>query len=338
MRRFFLGVWWAALVASAACARADAQTVPPDAGVGLADGKASDGPAGGGLAASLRKSAAGGPVVLVLADRAIEARSADGAFKTQIVPGPINQALYDAELELLWVRRHHRLEVWDLRQDKPRATPILVDSPDLGDFAVVRGEHAVHQSGTCIVPGTTTVVWDKRPSVKVEGFDEMDTPPHPQLEGAAWLTSQYHRPLRKVSLTRATLPAVAGQGARVGLPHGVGKCPDKNECGSGVAFGSTGWTLVVGTEDAGSDCQHYRCLLYDPQAKAFGKPPLPSQWKPEAQRTLLADCGLYRFEVRGKWFAIDDQLCGVGGTCSKLGKSAQVIGWLDGENDVGTDE
>ncbi|MFL5304373.1 MAG: hypothetical protein ACJ8F1_04140 [Polyangia bacterium] len=247
----------------------------------------------------------------------IEARSADGHFKSTLTPGPLDEAVYDASLELLWIRRVGVLEVLDLRQEKPKAIPILADAPDEGDFQIVRGDHVVRPPGMCIVPGTTTITWTKRPSVKVKGFDEMDTPPHPRLEGAAWLAKQFDRPARDVPSARLGLPAAADQG--------------------GVPFGRTGWSLVVAAEDPGSDCAHYRCLLHDPRTKTFGKPPAPAQWKPEARRSMLGDCGLYRFEAGGKWFAINNQVCAVGGSCWTVAKSAQVLGWLDGEQDVGAD-
>lgn len=290
-----------------------------------------------GFSASVRKAAGAAPVLLAVVKNAIEARSADGQFKATIVPGPFDQAVYDPTLELLWVRHEASLDVWDLRQEKPTAIPVLVDAPEEGDFEIVRGEHRVHPPGMCVVPGTTTINWQKHPSVSVKGFDEMDTPPHPRLEGAAWLARQLDRSGRQVSQSRLPLPAASGQGTKVTLSRSVGKCPDRKECGSGVPFGSTGWTLVIGTEDPGSDCEHYRCLLHDPQAKTFGKPPMPTQWKADAQRSMLGDCGLYRFEPGGKWFAINNQVCAVGGGCQDLGKSAQVLGWLDGEQDVGTD-
>jgi hypothetical protein len=291
----------------------------------------------GGFAAAARKASHGAPVLLVIVDDAVEARSADGSFKAVIAPGPVGGAVYDPELQLLWVRRVGQLEVWDLTQDKPKAIPILADAPDQGDFAIERGDHQVHPPGTCVVPGTMTVKWSKHPSVEIKGFDEMDSPPQPRLVGAAWLAKEAARPLRSVPAARAPLPAPPAK-ANVSIPRAVGKCTSPGDCGSGVPFGETGWTLVVASQEPGSDCQHFRCLLHDPQAKTFGKPPRPAKWKPEAQKSMLGDCGLYRFEAGGKWFAVNDQVCAVGGACSTVAKSAQAIGWLDGGRDVGTDD
>jgi hypothetical protein len=290
-----------------------------------------------GLAAASRKAAGTTPLLIAIVGDAVELRSADGAFKTPLARGPVASAVYDASLELVWVRRLGQLEVWDLRQEKPKAIPILADAADEGTFDIQRGDHHVGPGGMCIVPGTMTVHWSKRPTVEILGFDEMDSPPHPRLVGAAWLAKEFARKSRAVPSAKAPLPGPASKESRVPIPRTVGRCSTPDDCGSSVPFGSTGWTLVVGKEDPGADCQHYRCLLFNPATKSFGKPPMPTDWKPAAQKSMLGDCGLYRFDATGKWFAIDDQVCAVGGTCSTLGKSAQVVGWLDGENDVGTD-
>jgi hypothetical protein len=315
---------------------ANAQKGPAAPGGARGEGGAAAQALEGGLAATARRAAGAAPVLLAIVGDAVELRSADGAFKTTLARGPVASAVYDPALELVWVRRLGQLEVWDLRQDKPRAIPVLADAADEGDFAIQRGDHRVAPGGACIVPGSMVVHWSKRPSVEVLGFDEMDAPPQPRLVGAAWLAREAGRPARAVPLTTTPLPAPAGSESRVTLPGTVGRCSEPRQCGSGVPFGGTGWTLVVGAEDQGADCQHFRCLLRDPQAKTFGKPPLPATWSREPRRSMLGPCGLYRFAAGGKWFAVDDRVCAVGGSCSTLGPSAQVFGWLDGEHDLGS--
>jgi hypothetical protein len=324
-----------AAIASALCGRASAQKggsappAKPDAGAPVA---AVD----PGFSAALRRAAGGSPVLLAMVDNAVEARSADGKFKLVVAPDPVQDAVYDAELELVWVRRIGQLEVWDLREEKPKAIPILADAADDGDFWIDHGLHQVSPGGQCDVSSTMIVRWTKHPFVEVVGLDE-NAAPRPRLVGSLWLTEQFSRPLRSVAQTRTDLPALLDK-THVVIPRKVGTCADPEDCGGGVPFGNTGWLLVVAAEAPGADCRHFECVLYDPRTKKFGKPPLPGKWKASAQKAMLGECGRYRFEPSGRWFAIHEQVCAVGGTCSTLAESARVIGWLDGEADVGTDE
>jgi hypothetical protein len=322
------------MIASALCGRASAQKSSAEAPPAKPNGAAAVVKPDTSLAAVLRKGAGGAPVLLAIVNDAVEARSADGTFKLVIAPAPAADAVYDAALELIWVRRLGQLEVWDLREDKPKAIVILADAPDLGDFTIERGNHLLSPRGMCDVTGTMTIKWSKHPSVAIVGYDDAE-PLRPRLVGSAWLASQFDRPLRSVSLTRAdpSLTAVS----HVWVPRKVGTCSDPQDCGRGVPFGNTGWTLVVVSEEQG-DCEHFGCVLYAPRTKRFGKPPLPEKWKPNAQKSMVGECGLYRFEPEGKWFVVTNQVCAVGGTCSTLAELARVIGWLDGERDVGTDD
>ncbi len=323
---------WVALIASALCGRASAQKNGVEAVPMKPDGGAAAAAVDVGFAASLRKAAGGVPVLLASVNDAVEARSADGKLKLLIAPAPIEAAVYDAELELLWVRRRESLEVWDLREIKPRAIPIVVEMGDLAEFSIERGSHHVGPEW-CMVSGTLRVSWSKRPSLQAMGLDGDEVRPPPRLVGSAWLVDELDRPLRSVSLTRSD--PTLGESTRVPLPRKVAACPDPQDCGRAVPFGSTGFTLVTASEESG-DCEHYRCLLFDPRTKRFGKPPLPDKWSPKAQKSMLAECGLYHFEPGGKWFAIDDRICAVKGACATLGDSVAAIGWLDGEHDVGT--
>ena len=321
-----------AVIASALCGQASAQNKSTDTPPTKPDGGAPVATADTGLAATLRKGAGGAPVLLAIVNAAVEARSADGKFKLLIAPGPLDDAVYDAALELIWVRRPGTLEVWDLREQKPKAIPILTDAVDQGDFTIERGNHDVNAGGMCEVTATMTIKWSRHPSVEIVGYDD---PPQPRLVGAAWLRAEFERPLRPVSLTRSD-PMLTDE-SHVRVPRKVGTCSYPPYCGRGVPFGNTGWTLAIASEEQG-DCEHLACVLYDPRAKKFGKPPLPEKWKPSAQKSMLGACGLYRFELGGKWFAVEDQVCAIGGSCSTLADSARVIGWLDGEHAVGTDD
>jgi hypothetical protein len=72
---------------------------------------------------TLRKAAGEQPVFFLLSSGAVEARSADETMKRSIVPALVQEALYDAALDLLWVRREGRLEVVDLRKENPAPVP-----------------------------------------------------------------------------------------------------------------------------------------------------------------------------------------------------------------------
>ncbi|HEY2899720.1 MAG TPA: hypothetical protein VGL59_04015 [Polyangia bacterium] len=286
------------------------------------------------LTDSLRAAAAGSPVLLVLADNVVEARSADGKLNRVIVPGPIQQAIYDGLLDLLWVRRTGAIEVWDLRQAKPKAVPVIAKMSDEGDFSIeMKGDRILSRPGVCVVSGSTELKWQSPPAVKILGFDEGERP-NPRLVGTAWLIREIDRPRREVSITRADLPLIGGKPSVV-LPARVGKCDDSNECGTAVPFGATGWELIFAGESGGEDCHHFRCLLRDPAANKFGKPPLPLKWDGAPKAAHLGECGLYRFDSSGKWFAIGGKLCAPGGPCNDIG-DATPLGWLDGERDIGT--
>ncbi|HEX3696363.1 MAG TPA: hypothetical protein VH374_13355 [Polyangia bacterium] len=290
--------------------------------------------AAGSLTDAVRDAAAGSPVLLVLSDNAVEARSADGKFKRVIVPGPVQQAIYDPALDLLWVRRLNSIEVWDLRQPKPKAVPVIAAVSEEGEFTVeMKGNRSLRLPSACVVSGTTQLKWVKPPSVGLLGFDEGE-PPKPRLVGGPWLNAQFERTARPLTITRADLPAF-GTKPVVDLPASVGKCDEPGQCGTAVPFGATGWNLVYAGESPGEDCRHFRCLLHDPATGKFGKPPLPARWLPAAKGAAIGECGLYRFDSSGKWFAIGGKLCTAGGTCADLG-DATPLGWIDGERDIGT--
>jgi hypothetical protein len=284
----------------------------------------------------LRTDAVGSPVLLFLVhETGVEARSADGKLHRKIVTGPVQDAVYDAKLDLLLLRREGRGEIVDLRQAKPKPKPIVTDMGNLGEFSVhTPDDRTLQGPGVCVVPGSIDVLWADPPSVKILGFDEGE-PPAPKLVGAAWLAKELKRVPRAVTVQKATLP-LFGVEPVVKLPRRVAKCDEEGkECGTAVPFGASGWQLVFAGEDEGADCRHYRCLLRDPATGKFGKPPLPAKWSDDAKPALIGECGLYRFDSSGKWYAIGTKLCEVGGACQTV-KGMEPLGWIDGEQDVGT--
>jgi hypothetical protein len=284
---------------------------------------------------SLRTAANGSPVLLVLVDRAVQARSADGKLSREIAKAPVQKAVYDPTLDLLWVRRSDRLEVIDLRQSAPAAIPIATGLGHEGEFVIqMKGGRTLRAPTVCDVAGSVIVKWTAPVSIKTDGFDE-NGPPHPRLVGAPWLTKELGRARRQVAHERLELP-VADQKPAMKLADLIGKCPDPGTCGTAVDFGKTGWQLVYTGEDEGEDCRHYRCLLRDSTNGKVGKPPRPGEWSTEPSEATIGQCGLYRFDPSGRWYAIGRKLCSAEKECIDLG-AAQPIGWLDGGPDVGTD-
>ena len=283
---------------------------------------------------TLRKAAGEQPVFFLLSSGAVEARSADETMKRSIVPAPVQEALYDAALDLPWVRREGRLEVVDFRKANPAPVPIVANMGDEGEFVILtKDKRSLRIPGVCVVRGSIEVKWLNHPSIRVRGFDEGE-PPQPRLLGANWLVQELKRGAREIKVERVTLP-VFSEGPTVKLPRKLAKCATPGQCGTAVGFGGSGWQLVYAGEDQGEDCQHYRCLLRDPATGRFGKPPLPTTWSPTANAALVGDCGPYHFDQSGKWYGTDTQLCATGGTCRPLG-DAVMLGWLDGGQDVGT--
>lgn len=286
------------------------------------------------FADTLRKAAAGQPVFFLLAAGVVEARSVNDTVRRSVVAAPVQEALYDPALDLLWVRREGRLEAVDLRKANPTPVPIVADMGEEGEFVVrTKGKRILRIRGECVVRGSIEVKWFDHPSVNLLGFDEGE-PPKPRLVGANWLVQELDRGVREVKVQRTSLPAL-GAPPIVKLPKKVARCATPAQCGTAVPFGGSGWQLVYAGEDDGEDCQHYRCLLRDPATERFGKPPLPATWLPTANSTVIGSCGPYRFDLSGKWYGTETQLCATGGACRSLG-DALMLGWLDGEQDVGT--
>lgn len=73
-----------------------------------------------GMSASLRKLGSGAPVYLVLGARGVEARTADGKARRVVFEGKLDDALWDAQGEVLLLRRGDRVEALDPREARPK--------------------------------------------------------------------------------------------------------------------------------------------------------------------------------------------------------------------------
>jgi len=90
-----------------------------------------------------------------------------------------------------------------------------------------------------------------------------------KLVGAKWFAKQKKRAPRP----QPPAPKVGElTGKLVALPEGVGECDGSSaECGDTMAFGDTGFQLIVTSSGCGDAC-HLSCLLYDPRTKKFAVP------------------------------------------------------------------
>lgn len=296
--------------------------------LGVSQSLASANPQAIGLSDQLRTEAKASPILFVVGERGVVARSVDGRVDRPIVSGEIEQAILDAELELLWVVRTDRLEILDLREPAPN--PVLIVSnmnPD-AELMIERkalGLSPTMPTNTCDINSAVRIQLGPKPSLEVIGDRNKNAPP--TLVGAAWIASQSRRqPRTSTRIERTTFPSAR---ATLPLPTSVAKCGDEPTlCGQSVPFGATGYHLVFAGEDEGADCRHYRCLILDPSSKKTGKPPVPKSWSKTITQKSVGLCGPYRFAPSGKTFLTKNQQC-TKTKCIELGGTA--IGWLDGE-------
>ncbi|HEX5657051.1 MAG TPA: hypothetical protein VFX59_07640 [Polyangiales bacterium] len=230
-----------------------------------------------------------------------------------------DQALYDAALELVWLLDEGRLSVVDLRAGRAAPVPVAEGVP-ADRLAVARRDHQVDNEDGCDVP-VTKLVWQAESTL--EGYE---LPPEARITNHAWLRAQLERPLRgDHEVTDFEEP-------RVAMPKRVARCEDREQCGLGAAFGSTGLRLVKARDAMPGDCFHRACVLWDESTKSFAAPTGARVWGP-AKPAMFGSCGVYRFDATGDAFLSSDQLCARDGECTKL--AGQALGWLVPGGSVG---
>ncbi|HET7504023.1 MAG TPA: hypothetical protein VFK02_23545 [Kofleriaceae bacterium] len=284
--------------------------------------------AGKPLREALADTASGQPVLLALDARGqLIARTLDGATTTLLLPGPYDDAIHDAPLDLVWLRRDTGVDVLDLRLPGPPAAKQLVSSPDkviekLGDH-FSEPPHWDMTRGVFITVGTTcshgagiVLDWSKGGAATTTGAEGV------KVIARDWFAAQEHRTRRDVppAFTRKLKPRK--------VPRDVGTCRTdvkeelgKDECGHGLAFGATSYDLVIVSANS-EKCPAKQCRRYDSATKKYTPVPGVAADEPE-----LATCGPFLFDGTGTSYLVDDQLC-TGETCTSVGR--QAIGWLDG--------
>jgi len=232
-------------------------------------------------------------------------------------------ALYDAALELVWVRRGGELQVLDLRASALQPISLSGGLPD-GGHLEVRHRHepfaALQPESTCDHGNVVSLDWSTDPGLEISGSD---TPRRlaPSPSGRQWLTAEAARPTRALP----PRPHFEAATARVSLPAAALRCDDEKLCGSALPLGSSGLELVLVQSQWGADCNHYACLLHNPATRLFATPPVARAWG-EAAATAPGTCGPFLFQRDAAWFLVGDELCGPDGHCQALG--GRGLGWL----------
>jgi len=232
-------------------------------------------------------------------------------------------ALYDAALELVWVRRFGELQVLDLRASALQPISLIGGLPEGGRLEV-RHRHepfaALQPESSCDHGDVVSLDWSLEPELE---SSEGGTPRRRALSpsGRQWLRAEWARP------TRALLPRPHFESAasRVSLPKTALRCDDEKLCGSALPLGASGLELVLVQSQWGADCNHYACLLHNPATKLFATPPVARAWG-EAAATAPGTCGPFLFQRDAVWFLVGNALCGPDGQCQAL--EGRGLGWL----------
>jgi len=285
--------------------------------------------AGKPLRDTLAAAAAGKPVLLALdAKGQLVARTVDGAYTAVVLPGPYGDALDDAALDLIWLRRDTGLDVLDLRLPGPAVAKTLVTAPDkvlekLGDHFRepphwdMTSSVFVNLDTPCSHGAGVVLDWSKGGVGTTTGAEAV------KVVAKDWFAAQEHRTRRDVP------PAFTKKLAKPRkVPKNVGTCHadakeelGKAECGRVLEFGATGSELVVVSANP-DKCPAKQCRLHDAATKKFTTIPGIAPDDTEART-----CGPFLFDGTGTSYLVEDQLC-TGQTCASVGK--QAIGWLDG--------
>ncbi len=294
---------------------ASPQSVLPDAVVATA--------APSGAAAIPEPHAGVDDEFLVLtAARELVLRTAQGIVR--VLARSVSDALYDPKLELVWLEGDS-LRVLDLRQ--PGADPVLVAPNWVGtsQLSISHPASSVSSNERCDFGDATVLTWDDNP--KLERIAEQTS--ELRLESGGWLQAELHRAARELSDDTAS--SLQSEQPRMGLPAGVARCGDPEECGRAVTFDASGLELVLAVTLQG-DCWHPYCLFHDPKSGAWSSPLPGDRWRGSADGKA-GPCGTYAFNRSGLSFLIGDRLCGPGERCQALG--GRALGWRNPGRNVG---
>lgn len=222
-------------------------------------------------------------------------------------------ALYDPELELVWLRDGDALSVLDLRRPQPEVVAVARGLPTVNRFSIERGDHLIETEDGCDLP-TVDLDWTDEPEIASELAESSGL----RIVATNWLQTELGR------RTRAPVERREFADQRVRLPRKRLDCEDPSACGSTIAFGHAETDLVLVQEKMGGDCLQRACLIRDRQTDRYGTPPRPGSWS-QPQDAASGSCGPYLFDAAGENFLFGRWLCERAGTCIEL--SGRALGW-----------
>jgi len=233
----------------------------------------------------------------------------------RVLAQSVQEALYDAKLELIWVEGDS-LRVVDLRKPNSKPIPIVRQWPGTSSLTISHPASTVTDNETCDVGDAVWLKWTEQPKLDLIADEDRQL----RLESKAWLRAELSRAVRPLANPEAT--DLRYEQPHVSLPAKLAHCLDAEECGKAVRFGAYDLQLVLAVTLQG-DCWHPYCVFRDPKSGAFSSPTLGEQWKGAGDRA--GPCGPYYFDRSGKSFLVGDRLCGAGEHCQNAGGYA--LGW-----------
>jgi hypothetical protein len=265
------------------------------------------------------------PVLLMRqADGTVLARTPSGRIKQTLVSGSPREILFDAALDLLWLRAAERLDVVDLRANVPAAVPIARDLPANARVTISAywsGHPAsVYPRTNCEVDSLISVNWLETPKLSFEGGKKSRKV---RLVGNAWLQANYERVAEAAPLFVDF--EHNGESPLVKLPASVARCEPGSVCGKWMPFGSSGRRIVLAGSKTSERCRSYSCLLFDPKAQTFSSPNEPEKGS-KADQAVPGSCGPMYFDRAGQHYLLGNKLCSMREGCRDL--AGESIGWL----------
>jgi hypothetical protein len=290
-------------------------------------------PSAGHGASALEPAEAGEPPPVrrrdgrfIVLGAALEVRSLEPGIAPITLAAPVEAALYDAALGLVWVQSGGGLGVIDLRAASWAEIPIARGLPP-GHHLIILNER---QPGATLTPESScdpnnrlVLEWGPRPALRV---DDSVRPTQVALDprGQRWLLEHAERPVQ--SPPQRYHLGLAER--RIPLDRAKLDCDQSEECGKALPLPprGAGTELVLVQSRRGADCNHYACLLHDPRTGTFATPPLGPTWS-DASAATRGSCGLYLFNREEAAYLVGSLVCQSGQLCVASGGAG--LGWLE---------